>query len=98
MDIEISMKIKNYINGEYVNPISNNWIENYNPSIGEVYGQLQNFHLDSINRTMFPCPFHGKEDKGGVLRSRIHKKQREVALQNFNEGKARRQRHLLKAI
>jgi len=34
------MKIKNYINGEYVNPISNNWIENYNPSIGEVYGQL----------------------------------------------------------
>ena len=30
----------------------------------------------------------GKDDKGGVLRSRIHKKQREVALQNFNEGKA----------
>jgi aminomuconate-semialdehyde/2-hydroxymuconate-6-semialdehyde dehydrogenase len=34
------MKIKNYINGEYVNPLSNNWIENYNPSKGEVYGQL----------------------------------------------------------
>ena len=34
------MKIKNYINGEYVNPISDNWIDNYNPSIGEVYGQL----------------------------------------------------------
>lgn len=34
------MKIKNYINGEYVNPLSNNWIENYNPSKGEVYGKL----------------------------------------------------------
>ena len=34
------MKIKNYINGEHTTPISNKWIENYNPSNGEVYGQL----------------------------------------------------------
>ena len=34
------MKIKNYINGEYTTPFSNKWIENYNPSNGEVYGQL----------------------------------------------------------
>ena len=48
MDIEISMKIKNYINGEYVNPISNNWIENYNPSIGEVYGQLPDSNSEDV--------------------------------------------------
>ena len=48
MDIEISMKIKNYINGEYVNPISNNWIENYNPSIGEVYGQLPDSNSQDV--------------------------------------------------
>ena len=36
------IKIKNYINGEFVNPIKNQWIDNYNPSIGEVYGQIPN--------------------------------------------------------
>ena len=34
--------IQNYINGEFVNPIKNNWIDNYNPSIGEVCGQIPN--------------------------------------------------------
>ena len=48
MDIEISMKIKNYINGEYVNPISDNWIDNYNPSIGEVYGQLPDSNSQDV--------------------------------------------------
>lgn len=39
------MNIKNYINGEYVNPVSDGWIDNYNPSNGEIYGQIP----DSIN-------------------------------------------------
>ena len=34
------MKIKNYINGEFVNPINGNYIDNYNPSVGEIYGQI----------------------------------------------------------
>jgi aminomuconate-semialdehyde/2-hydroxymuconate-6-semialdehyde dehydrogenase len=36
------MKIKNYINGEFVNPILDNWIDNYNPSNGEIYSQIPN--------------------------------------------------------
>ena len=40
------MNIKNYINGEYVNPVSDSWIDNYNPSNGEIYGQIPN----SINK------------------------------------------------
>lgn len=36
------MNIKNYINGQFVNPIENAWIDNYNPSNGEVYGQIPN--------------------------------------------------------
>lgn len=36
------MKIKNYINGEFVNPISNSWLDNYNPALGEIYGQIPN--------------------------------------------------------
>jgi len=33
-------KIKNYINGELIAPISNNYIDNFNPSIGEVYSLI----------------------------------------------------------
>lgn len=36
------MQIQNYINGQYVNPQSNEWLDNYNPSNGEVYGQIPN--------------------------------------------------------
>lgn len=36
------MKIKNYINGSNILPLSNKWIDNYNPSNGEVYGKIPN--------------------------------------------------------
>jgi aminomuconate-semialdehyde/2-hydroxymuconate-6-semialdehyde dehydrogenase len=35
-------KIINYINGEYCEPLSGAWIDNYNPSVGEVYGKIAN--------------------------------------------------------
>ena len=36
------MNIKNYINGEFINPVDGNYIDNFNPSVGEVYGQIPN--------------------------------------------------------
>jgi len=33
-------KIRNYINGELVAPVSNQYIDNYNPAIGEVYSYV----------------------------------------------------------
>ncbi|MDC8006088.1 aldehyde dehydrogenase [Aureisphaera galaxeae] len=33
-------KIQNYINGTYCNPETNAWLDNYDPSIGEVYSQI----------------------------------------------------------
>ena len=33
-------KIFNYINGKLVEPLNNQWLDNYNPSIGEVYSLL----------------------------------------------------------
>jgi len=42
------MNIQNYINGQYTNPISNEWIDNYNPSNGEVYGQIPNSSKDDV--------------------------------------------------
>lgn len=42
------MKIKNFINGEFKNPISNDWIDNYCPANGEVYGQIPNSSKDDV--------------------------------------------------
>jgi aminomuconate-semialdehyde/2-hydroxymuconate-6-semialdehyde dehydrogenase len=44
------MKIQNYINGEFVNPIQNNWIDNYNPAIGQVYGQIPNSTKEDVEK------------------------------------------------
>jgi aminomuconate-semialdehyde/2-hydroxymuconate-6-semialdehyde dehydrogenase len=44
------MNIKNYINGQFVDPIENNWIENYNPAIGEVYGQIPNSTKEDVEK------------------------------------------------
>jgi aminomuconate-semialdehyde/2-hydroxymuconate-6-semialdehyde dehydrogenase len=35
-------KILNYINGAYCEPLSGMWLDNYNPSNGEVYSQIAN--------------------------------------------------------
>jgi aminomuconate-semialdehyde/2-hydroxymuconate-6-semialdehyde dehydrogenase len=36
------MNIQNYINGEFVKPVLNDWIDNFNPAKGEMYGQIPN--------------------------------------------------------
>ena len=36
------MNIQNYINGHYENPIQNEWLDNYCPANGDVYGQIPN--------------------------------------------------------
>ncbi|MGB1210444.1 MAG: aldehyde dehydrogenase [Lacinutrix venerupis] len=40
--------IQNYINGSFQNPIQNKWIDNYNPSKGEVYGQIPNSTKEDV--------------------------------------------------
>ncbi len=42
------MNIQNYINGEFVNPINGNFIDNYNPANGEVYGQIPNSTTEDV--------------------------------------------------
>lgn len=46
------MNIQNYINGEFVDPISNEWIENYNPSVGKVYGQIPNSGKEDVEKAV----------------------------------------------
>ena len=42
------MFIQNYINGAFVAPIEGNTIDNYNPSNGEVYGQIPNSSKEDV--------------------------------------------------
>ena len=42
------IKIQNYINGQFSNPLANSWIDNYNPSNGEVYCQLPNSNTEDV--------------------------------------------------
>ena len=44
------MKIKNYINNKFVNPISNDWLDNYNPANGEIYGEIPNSNQDDVEK------------------------------------------------
>ncbi len=44
------ISIKNYINGDFHNPIQNNWIDNYNPSNGLIYGKTPNSSPEDIER------------------------------------------------
>ncbi len=44
------IKIQNYINGKYVNPIKDQWLDNYNPSIGEVYGRIPNSDVEDVQQ------------------------------------------------
>lgn len=41
-------KILNYINGSYCEPKSGAWIDNYNPSNGEVYSQIANSNATDV--------------------------------------------------
>lgn len=44
------MKILNFINGKYCSPISDKWIDNYNPSTGEVYSQIANSNAEDVEK------------------------------------------------
>jgi len=43
------LKIQNFINGHYENPTSNDWIDNYCPATGEVYGQIPNSSKEDVD-------------------------------------------------
>ena len=49
MSFTIKMNIQNYINGQYENPVSKQWIDNYCPANGEVYGQIPNSSKDDVD-------------------------------------------------
>ena len=44
------MDIKNFINGEFLPPVADSWIDNYNPANGQVYGQIPNSSTEDVEQ------------------------------------------------
>jgi aminomuconate-semialdehyde/2-hydroxymuconate-6-semialdehyde dehydrogenase len=49
MKLEVPRHLENYIGGEFVPPLSGNYIDNINPATGEVYGQIPDSSEKDIN-------------------------------------------------
>jgi len=43
------IKVINFINGEYLEPINKNYIDNYNPASGEVYSKIANSDKNDVD-------------------------------------------------
>jgi len=43
-------KVLNYINGEYCDPLTEDWLDNYNPSKGEVYSKIASSSLEDVEK------------------------------------------------
>tara|TARA_R110002126_G_scaffold277560_4_gene423599 strand:+ start:3091 stop:4536 length:1446 start_codon:yes stop_codon:yes gene_type:complete len=69
--------IKNYINGEFVNPIQDNWLDNYNPAIGRVYAQIPDSSKEDVEKAYeaaakaFPKWSNTSLDKRSKMLSKI---------------------------
>ncbi|MFT5641634.1 MAG: aminomuconate-semialdehyde/2-hydroxymuconate-6-semialdehyde dehydrogenase, partial [Cyclobacteriaceae bacterium] len=70
-------KILNYINGQYVPPIADGWLDNYNPSNGEVYSQIANSTEEDISlayeaaREAFPAWSNTSIDERSTIMLKI---------------------------
>lgn len=88
------MNIQNYINGAFHNPIQKHWIDNYNPSNGEVYGQIPNSSKEDVENAYIAAKsaFPSWSQTSIEVRSRILIKISELLeanLQRFSEAESK---------
>lgn len=46
------LRIQNFINGKLIDPVSNKWLDNINPALGEVYGQIPNSQEEDVHQAV----------------------------------------------
>jgi aminomuconate-semialdehyde/2-hydroxymuconate-6-semialdehyde dehydrogenase len=52
MQLEIPKQLENFIGGEFVKPSNNSYLDNINPAIGEVYGQIPNSNSEDVEKAV----------------------------------------------
>ena len=91
-------KIQNFINGEYCDPQSGNWLDNYNPATGEVYSQVADSEamdvilaIQSANKAFEKWKKTSVEDRAEILMKigdLIEARQEELAkAESIDQGK-----------
>ena len=81
------MNIKNYINGTYTDPLSNEWLDNYCPADGQIYGQLPNSSEEDVESAVkaAEAAFPTWSNTSYELRSKILLKIAELIEQHQDE-------------
>jgi len=81
------MNIQNYINGNFHNPIKDNWLDNYNPSNGEIYSQIPNSSKEDVENAYIAAKaaFPGWSQTTLDERSRIMLKVSELIEANLDK-------------
>src|SRR5687768_8934392 len=70
-------RIQNYINGQFVAPISETYIDNYNPALGEVYSLIPDSDARDVEMAVkaaqqaFPEWSHTSAEKRGKMLVKI---------------------------
>ena len=79
-------KILNFINGEYVAPVKGTWLDNYNPSKGEVYGHIADSGEEDVDAAYqaAKAAFPGWSNTTLEERSRIMLKISELIEENLD--------------
>jgi len=52
MQLEIPKQLENYIGGKFVKPTNNSYLDNINPALGEVYGQIPNSNNEDVENAV----------------------------------------------
>ena len=45
-------KLRNYVNGKYIEPLSNQYIDNFEPATGKVYSLIPNSNEEDVNQAV----------------------------------------------
>ncbi len=89
-----SMKIQNYINGQFLPPMANEWLDNYCPANSKVYGQIPNSSAKDVEdayqaaRKAFPKWSQTSIEKRSRILIKISELL-EVYLQRFAEAESK---------
>ncbi|MFM7661222.1 MAG: aldehyde dehydrogenase family protein, partial [Bacteroidota bacterium] len=77
-------KLRNYVNGQYVDPISNEYLDNFEPATGEVYSLIPNSNEEDVNQAVEAA------EKAFPIWSGMSVEERSAILVKVSEGIERR--------
>ena len=77
-------KLRNYVNGEYIDSTSNEYIDNYEPATGQVYSLIPNSNAEDVNKAVEAA------EKAFPIWSGMSVEERSAILVKVSEGIERR--------